>query len=127
MLWVESNPHHNHTICLFRLVTRLDCPTCGMTRAFRAMGRLDVSEAIRYNPLGPAFFGMVVIGWVYAIIMFCSGGKTPIPMWWIHWRRHFFWGMLAVLLIVGIGRMVYELHHPPLPAQPWHFITVKSE
>lgn len=38
-------------ICPFRALTGLPCPGCGMTRAFLALGRLDIAEAFSQNPL----------------------------------------------------------------------------
>ena len=39
------------TLCLFKAVTGLPCPGCGMTRAFLALGRLDLAGACAQNPL----------------------------------------------------------------------------
>ena len=44
MCWVETHPAEGPCLCLFRQATHLDCPSCGMTRAFRAMGRLNFSR-----------------------------------------------------------------------------------
>ena len=37
--------------CVFRTVTGLSCPGCGMTRAWLAALRLDLSAALAYHPL----------------------------------------------------------------------------
>jgi hypothetical protein len=37
--------------CVFKSVTGLPCFTCGTTRALAALGGLDLSEALRLNPL----------------------------------------------------------------------------
>ncbi|MDR1631038.1 MAG: DUF2752 domain-containing protein [Oscillospiraceae bacterium] len=37
--------------CLFRAVTGIPCPSCGMTRAWFAVARLDFRAAFRYHPL----------------------------------------------------------------------------
>jgi len=68
MAWLETRPTTGPTSCLFRAMTGLDCPGCGMTRAFRAMGRLDIMGAVKYNPLGPAFFVVALACWVYGVL-----------------------------------------------------------
>ncbi|MCP5109110.1 MAG: DUF2752 domain-containing protein [bacterium] len=46
------------TVCLFRNVTGLPCPSCGMGRGFLAMGELDITKAFQFNIISPlVFFG----------------------------------------------------------------------
>jgi hypothetical protein len=111
MACVETHPLNGPTICPFRLVTHLDCPSCGMTRAFRAMGRLDVRGAMGYNPLGPLLFLVVLSGWGYAIVMLLTRGRISLPPCWTRWRRTLCWSGLALYLLVGIARVVYEAIH----------------
>lgn len=37
--------------CRFREVLHVACPTCGSGRSLLALGRFDLSAAVRYNPL----------------------------------------------------------------------------
>jgi hypothetical protein len=37
--------------CVFKTLTGLPCPTCGVTRAVIALSRLDVGRALYMNPL----------------------------------------------------------------------------
>ncbi len=37
--------------CPFRSLTGIPCPTCGLTRSFAALTRLDFSESFYYHPL----------------------------------------------------------------------------
>lgn len=39
------------TICLIRGTIGIPCPTCGMTRAIKSFIRLNIKEALYYNPL----------------------------------------------------------------------------
>lgn len=119
---VVRRPLAGPTICLFRLATHLDCPSCGLTRAFRATGRLDVAGAFRYNPLGPVFFVVAVIAWGYFLAMLATDGRLRLPAWWRCWRRRIFWAVFAVYLLLGLIRIGYELWHPqpPPPAARTH-------
>ena len=115
MGWVETHTLDGPSICLFRRETGLDCPSCGLTRAFRAMGRLDVRAAIRYNPLGPVIFLLVCLGWGYALGMLGTRGGVRLPRWWARWHLPLLWGGLALFLLVGVVRIVYEVYHPWWP------------
>lgn len=42
--------------CAFRNLTGYPCPTCGLTRSFYAMTRLNLSDAFMYHPFGPVLF-----------------------------------------------------------------------
>lgn len=51
--------------CVFRLVTGLECPGCGMTRALRAAAQGDLAGAFRYNVLSVTLlpvFGLYLAG-----------------------------------------------------------------
>lgn len=50
--------------CVFRLMTGIPCPGCGMTRAWLAALRLDFAAAFAYHPL----FWMVPIAFVLAFV-----------------------------------------------------------
>jgi hypothetical protein len=112
MGWVSLRPSQGPLVCGFRQLTHLDCPSCGLTRAFRAMGRLRVSEAFGYNPLGPAIFLVTLVAWGFAAAMLLSKGRLRIPLWWQYWQSRLLWGAITIYLVVGIGRMVYEIRHP---------------
>ena len=72
--------------CVFRLVTHLDCPGCGMTRSLYSLLHLDFWQAFRYNPMiylvvpALAYFG--VVGYIYLITgnLFKLKLKIPKPV-----------------------------------------------
>ena len=47
---------HGPFFCLFRFITGLPCPSCGMTRAFIALGHGDVKSAFFLNPASPLIY-----------------------------------------------------------------------
>lgn len=51
--------------CPFLELTGLPCLFCGMTRSWMAMGGLDMGEALRFHPLGPALFALTAMAGLY--------------------------------------------------------------
>jgi hypothetical protein len=46
--------------CLFRRVTELPCPGCGLTRSFCAISHGDFAGAWEFHPFGFAFYALAV-------------------------------------------------------------------
>ncbi len=42
--------------CPFKLITGIDCPGCGLTRAFGCILLCDFKAAVQYHPLSPLIF-----------------------------------------------------------------------
>jgi hypothetical protein len=49
-------------LCLFRRITGVPCPSCGLTRSWQAAGHGRLRDAIAFHPLGP--LTMVVAAWL---------------------------------------------------------------
>ena len=60
------------TACIFRQLTSVPCPTCGMSRAWLAAFRLDLAGALGYHPM---FWGIGVLGLLYLLDGFTFPGK----------------------------------------------------
>ncbi len=60
--------------CPFKLLTGVDCPGCGMSRAFLCMILGDPAAAYYYNPLAPALFVQLA-----ALLCFQFAAKKQVP------------------------------------------------
>ena len=49
-------------VCPIRLVTGYPCPTCGMTRSWHSVARLDPLRAVRDHPFGPIVLAAIATG-----------------------------------------------------------------
>jgi hypothetical protein len=47
-------------LCPFRLITKLPCPGCGMSRAFLSIGQLKFQQAVNYNIFSPLLFLLMI-------------------------------------------------------------------
>ena len=91
--------------CGFKQATGYPCPTCGMTTAFAAMARLQVLDAIRYQPFGAVLFlGLVLAsaGWAFTAL---TGRRWPLWIAYLLRTRWFLYGALAL----GLGSWAYKI------------------
>jgi|SRR5699024_4449720 len=66
-LKVISPVFHIHIPCVFKKITGLDCPGCGMTRAALAMLDGDFYQAFRFNML------VFVLAPIYLLYLYFEG------------------------------------------------------
>ncbi len=73
------------------------CPTCGMTRAFRAMTRGQLARAMAYHPFAPPLFAFTVLLAAAGSIQLITGrpvlSAVRMRLWW--------WLLLANGVLVG--------------------------
>lgn len=63
------------TLCMFKRLTGLPCATCGSTRAFTHLARLDLAGAVALNPLA-ALAAVVVAAWGAIDLLLLLRGRT---------------------------------------------------
>jgi hypothetical protein len=56
----ETGLHAISPPCLFHLLTGMDCPGCGMTRAFLRLAHGDIAGAWALHPFSP-FFAVLLL------------------------------------------------------------------
>lgn len=91
--------------CMFRLMTGLQCPGCGVTHMCMALLALDFETAWQSNP---AIFSMLVPGAVmavYTIGFYIKNGKWP-KQWWYNAIVGI---MIVILLVFGVWRNLEQV------------------
>jgi hypothetical protein len=91
------------TTCWFRTAFQIDCPYCGMTRSFVALGHGDLAAAFRFHPAGPLLFAAMAVGLVALVLVAIRRGKPLVE------RRRFVLAYEAVALVcltIGVFKMV---------------------
>ena len=85
------------TVCLFRLVSGWPCPSCGMTRAFLALGHLHLAEAMRHNIASPVVY---LAAWVGLVVSGTGAITSHVPLA-AAWRRARPVVLMATLLLMS--------------------------
>jgi hypothetical protein len=83
-------------LCLFRRVTHLPCPTCGVTRGAQAILRGDILAALTYNPLAFSILAVVLAAFLLRLTI----GRTVRVRATDRQRK---WAWLAMALCVALN------------------------
>lgn len=100
-LWVSFT--NLYIPCVFRLITGLKCPGCGITGMIMAICRFDFREAFYLNPC--LFIILPIAGIIYAIdkVHYIKTGTKRKPQNTVKMLEYL---MLAFLIIFGIVRNI---------------------
>lgn len=82
-------------LCWSVVLLGRECPGCGLTRSFAAIGRGDVREANALNPLGPILLGYGVI----AIAIRLGKMVAPRFRYWLGLDAGFAGGMVLAIIV----------------------------
>lgn len=63
------------TLCAFKAITGLPCPTCGSTRVLGKVAALDLAGALAMNPLAAAV-GLVLLLWGLGDLLLLRRGEA---------------------------------------------------
>lgn len=91
--------------CLFRNVTSLPCPSCGMTRAFISLGHGHIYNAIVLNPSSIFVYVATLTGFILAVLQILSG-KRYILLFWNKIKSILFPVTLAVMALTWIYKII---------------------
>ena len=64
--------------CVFKAIVGIPCPTCGITKSMVAISHLDITGALRWNPL--VFISLLII-WAWGLLSIfgmATGRGAPI-------------------------------------------------
>jgi len=94
------------TVCGFKRLTGMDCPSCGLTRSFVAMAHLDPGAAWSFHRLGPFAFTFVLLQIPYRVLRLASAtfarrtdhGDFPANV-----------GVLLVLFVLLVANWIFNL------------------
>lgn len=74
-VWALGLDRIGLTLCLFKAMTGLPCPTCGGTRALGRLAAGDVAGAVAMNPLAAAG-AAALAAWALADLLLLPSGRA---------------------------------------------------
>ena len=101
-------PLHLPTMCPFRLVTGLPCPSCGLTHAACALAHGQIRQAERFNFAAVPLALLAAAACIGLVIEFTTNRSCLTPIWL---RCH---GPLT-LLIIALLATAWVFHFVPGP------------
>jgi hypothetical protein len=97
------------TICMFKAITGLPCPGCGLTHSFCALGKGNIPGAFGYNALGPPIFLLAVGFWLRSAAVLLGRVRPVQALDRIARRARLAQVLLIALAAYGVVRIVYIL------------------
>lgn len=67
--------------CVFRLLTGLQCPGCGMTHAISSLLRGNIQLALHYNILSITLVPILALYLTYKLYQFLQKGNEDFSLW----------------------------------------------
>jgi hypothetical protein len=90
--------------CRFRTWTGLDCPSCGLTRAFVSITHGDFAAALQFNPISPLVFGAFLFQIPFRSLQIRRIDQGREELAW-PWVNRAMWGLLGLGLVSWFVRL----------------------
>ena len=101
------------SVCMFKNLTGLPCPGCGLTHSFCALAKGRVASAFVFNAMGPPIFLLAAGFWLRSLAVL-FGQMKPVFAFDRIARGAMLGRLLLVALgIYGIGRIIYIVAFAP--------------
>lgn len=75
-------PEDIETVCVFKTVTSIPCPLCGLTRSAAATLHGDFTAGFRFHPLGPILLIALIVNLLYNGYLLLTGSPPQIHIRW---------------------------------------------
>ena len=91
------------TLCMFRNLTGVPCPTCGTTRMVLALGRGQFADAVLFNPF---MFALAMLGAAWLILRLGFGRRLSMDFGRVARRRA--WIVVTVLFVFNWAYLIWR-------------------
>jgi Protein of unknown function (DUF2752) len=102
---LTSNILNNHTLCIFKTITGIPCPSCGSTRATLLLFHGDLKDSLLLNPFAVITNSLIFIsiGWMISDIL--KNKETFLPFLKKDWDYR----IKIVLIIVVSANWIWNI------------------
>ena len=87
--------------CMFKTITSIPCPTCGLTRAFLYLYQLNIIDAVKMNVLSVPLIIGILIHFTCAVIDIIKGSNKMLSQ--IHGFIAKSWMIVTMLVLLSIS------------------------
>ena len=95
-------------ICLFKTITGIDCPVCGLTRSMISVGHLDFIRAWRYNRAGILVYLFVIYQFSCHLFLAIKARDPKLKNWLNRFAVKYVCAIEATLVMGWLYRVVYQ-------------------
>ena len=103
LMWWQLATGISVRLCWFRYATGIACPTCGSTRALLALGRGEVLDAFRYNPL---VFAVGLAGAAWLVLRVGFGRTIQVALSTV--ARRTVWSLLLLVFLLNWAYVIAQ-------------------
>jgi hypothetical protein len=92
--------------CMFRIVTGIPCPGCGLTRSFVAISHGDIRAAWEFNAMGPILYLLCILQIPYRPVEYFGVGRNSRT--WTRYKQRFdliVWMVLAGFILAWVVKL----------------------
>lgn len=91
--------------CIFKSITGIPCPSCGLTRGFRALLKGDIVSAFNYNILTiPIFIFLLILIFLFIIDLILK--KDLVTSYLLYFKKHY--KLLIIIIIISFIINIYR-------------------
>jgi len=105
-LLLTSFPSSEESICVFKRVTTVPCPGCGMGRSTWSLLRGEIADSLFYHPLGIVFNVFMLVAMIWALHDLIKNKDHLIKTLKRPWPGYSLILLIIVILVVWI-RNIY--------------------
>lgn len=106
---VEVESMSRVPLCIFKQLTHLDCPGCGLSRSFISLSHGHFLDAIRFNALGPLVYVYLLI-YAYKHFMNLLGSSQAKISWQFSlWSQYAFFILFFGQWILKLAKQIPQI------------------
>jgi hypothetical protein len=98
------------TVCIFKNLTGIDCPGCGLTRAFCALAKGGLTRAVHFNASSPLIFTLCGLWWIRSLLRLMRRDRLAAR---IETPFRFFWTWAAIFFVMLAAWTFKIFFHAP--------------